>query len=172
MIWPCYGPYGAAPPPPPDGTAGRVHFPPQEDIPSSSARDVSTARTAQPPSQTAFVAHPNAQTGATGYPADAPAIALPSMLCVQPPFHWKLELPGGKRGRVEFVAATWEVDVETQAGEQTPPLRISFPFAVTMASGVQLKEVEQLVALFAYRLQGGGGALETRDGSSGKAGGG
>ena len=45
---------------------------------------------------------------------------------------------------VEFVASTWEVDVETQAGEQTSPLRVSFPCAITMALGVQLKEGEQL----------------------------
>ena len=61
------------------------------------------------------------------------------------------------------MAATWEVDVETQAGEQTPPLRISFPCIAAMASGVQLKEAEQLVALYAHRFRGGGGhwKLET-----------
>ena len=147
---------------PPCWHAGRVHSLPQEDIPSSSARDVSAAYAAQPPSRTAVLAQLNAQTGATGYPADAPAIAVLSMLLVQPPFTSKSELPGRKRVRVEFMAATWEVDVETQAGEQTPPpLRILFPCAITMASGVQLKEAQQVVAMFAYRLQGGHWKIET-----------
>ena len=59
------------------------------------------------------------------------------------------------------MAATWEVDMETQAGEQTPPLRISFPCAVTMVWGVQPKEAEQLVALYAYRLRGDHRKLKT-----------
>ena len=118
------------------------------------------------------VAQPNAQTGATGYPPNATPSTVLSMLRVQPPFAWRLQLLGRKRARIEFVAATWEVDVETQAGERTPAFRISFPCAVNMA-GVQLKDGEQLVGLYAYRLRGGGGgALETGDGGSGEAGGG
>ena len=84
---PTMGPHGAADPT--GGTAGRVHFLPIEDIPSSSARDFSAAPAAPaapPPSQTAVVAEPDAKTGTTGYPADAPAIAVLSMLRVQPPF--------------------------------------------------------------------------------------
>ena len=45
--------------------------------------------------------------------------------------------------------------METQAGEQTPTLRILFPCAVKMA-GVQLKDGVHLVGLYAYRLRGGG----------------
>ena len=67
------------------------------------------------------------------------------------------------------MAATREVDVETQAGVHTPAFRISFPCAVKMA-GVQLKDGEQRVGPYAYRLRRG--ALETGDGGFGKAGGG
>ena len=42
-------------------------------------------------------------------------------------------------------------------GADPPPLRISFPCAITMASGVQLKEGERRVALYAYRFREGGG---------------
>ena len=98
----------------------------------------------------AVVAQPNAQTGATGYLPDAPSITLLSMLRVQPPFAWRLELPGRKQAGIEFVVATWKVDVETHAGERTPAFRISFPCAVKMV-GVQLKDGEQLVRVYAYR---------------------
>ena len=57
------------------------------------------------------VANPVAGTGAT---ADLPPIISSlSMLQSQPPFGWKLDLPGRKRAREEFVATTWEVEVET-----------------------------------------------------------
>ena len=78
------------------------------------------------------------------------------MLRVPPSYAWKFELAGRKRASVEFVAATGEPDVEMQAREQTPPSRISFPCAVTVASGGggRLNDAEQLVALFARRLRG------------------
>ena len=90
------------------------------------------------------------------------------MLRVQPAFAWRLELPGQKRARIEFVAATGEVDVEMQAGERTSAFRMSFPCTVKMA-GVRLKDGEQHVSV---RLPVAGGALETEDGGSGEAGGG
>ena len=77
---PTMGPVGVADPT--CGTVGPFHFPPREDIPLGSARNVSAAQAASaalPPLHTAVVAEPNAQTGATGYPAEAPAIAL--LLC-------------------------------------------------------------------------------------------
>ena len=73
------------------------------------------------------VANPVAGTGATAYPADLPPITSLSMLRSQPPFAWKLDLPGRKRAREEFMATTWEVEVETHDGPQEPPLKISFP---------------------------------------------
>ena len=91
----------------------------------------------------------------TRYPADAPAIAVLSMLRVPPPFAWKLDLVGRKRARVEFVAATWEVNVETQAWGEDPRPSVFYSPAPSL-SGVQWKEVQQLVALFTYRLRGGG----------------
>ena len=87
------------------GTASLVQFLPQEDMPWSTARDVSGAHAGQPPSWTAVVAQPNAQTGATGYPANAPAITVLFMLRLQPPFTWKLELLGRQRASREFAAA-------------------------------------------------------------------
>ena len=54
---------------------------------------------------------------------------------------------GGRRGD-----AGWGADPTS--------LRISFPCPMTMASGVWLKEAEQLVALYAYRLRGGRYKLE------------
>ena len=81
-----------------------------------------------PPPQTlnpVVVANPVAGTGATSYPADPPPpITSLCMLRSQPPFAWKLDLPGRKRGREEFMATTWEVELETQEG---PPRKISFP---------------------------------------------
>ena len=167
------GPQGAADPP--SGTAGRVHPPPPpEDIPSSSAWHVSAApaaRAALPPSEIAVVAQPDAKTGDTGYPADAPAIAVLPMLRVQPLFAWNLELPGQKRARVEFLAAMSELDIQTQAGEETPPLRISFRGIVIMASGAVEGRGAARGAVCAP-VAGGGGALENADGRSGEAGGG
>ena len=93
-------------------------------------------------------------------PTPPPPLTVLSMLRVQPRFAWRLELPGRKRARIEFVAATWEVDVEMQAGERTPAFRISFPSAIKMA-GVQLKDGEQLVGLYACQLRGGHWKLET-----------
>ena len=46
--------------------------------------------------------------------------------------------------------------METRAGERPPAFRISFPCTVNMA-GVRLKDGEQLVGLYAYRLRGRGG---------------
>ena len=83
-----------------------------------------------------MVAEPNAKSGAARYSAGALAITSSSMLRVQPPFAWRRR----KRANVQFVASTWQVDVGTQAGEWTPLLRVSLPYAITMASGVQLKE--------------------------------
>ena len=61
------------------------------------------------------------QDGCHRVPGRRPRHHILSMLRVEPPFAWKLELLGRKRARVEFVAAMWEVDVEMQAREQTPP---------------------------------------------------
>ena len=77
------------------------------------------------------VANPVAGTGATAYPANLLPITSLSMLRSQPPFASKLDLPGRKRAREEFVATTWEVEVETQDGPREPPLKISFPCAIT-----------------------------------------
>ena len=102
----------------------------------------------------------DAHTGATGYPPDAPPpITVLSMLRVQPPFAWRLELPGWKQARIDL-AVTWEVHVETKAVERTPAFRISFRCAINMA-GVQLNDGEQLVGLYAYRLRGGHWKLAT-----------
>ena len=81
------------------------------DVPSSSAGatpaatpvDAPAAIPAAPPAPTApdpvVVANPVAGTGATDYPADLPPITSLSMLRSQPPFAWKLDLPGRKRAR-------------------------------------------------------------------------
>ena len=148
----------------PSGAAGRVHFRPlQEDVPWSTARDVSpsqAAPAAPPPSHTVVVAQPNAQTGATSYPPYTPPIIALSMMHVKPPFAWRLKLPGRKRARIDLMAATWEVDVETQVGKNTLAIRILFPCAVHVA-GVQLKDGGQLVGLYAYRLGRGHWKLDT-----------
>ena len=70
----------------------------------------------------------------------APITTL-SMLRVHPLFPGRLELPGRKRARIEFVAATQEVDMETQAGGRPPAFRSLFPCDVNIA-GVQLKDGE------------------------------
>ena len=46
-----------------------------------------------------------------------PAMAVLWMSRVLPPFAWKLEIPGRKTVRVEFLAATSEMDAERQTGE-------------------------------------------------------
>ena len=54
------------------------------------------------------------------------------------------------------MATTLEVEVETQDGQREPPLRMSFPCAITFPNlGVEWKEGETIVALYAYRLCGG-----------------
>ena len=168
------GPYGPADPT--GGTAGRVHVPPQEDIPSSSAWDGSAAPAslvAPPPSQTAVVAQPNAHTGATGYPADAPAIAVLLMLRVPPSFASKSELPVRKRARVEFVAFKWEVDVEMQAGEQTPPPPPHFiPLHGHHGVGGAVQGGGAARGAVRIPVARGGRGLESGDGGSGEARGG
>ena len=134
------------------------------DVPSSSAgatpADAGTAipaaPLAPPASDPVFVANPMAGTGATAHPADLPPSA-PSPLCdPNLPFAWKLDVPGGKRAREEFVATTWDVEVETQDGQREPPLKISFPCAITFPNpGGGWKEGETIIALYAYRQRGG-----------------
>ena len=51
---------------------------------------------------------------------------------------------------------TWEVEVETQDGAREPPLKISFPCAITFLNpGGRWKEGETIIALYACRLRGG-----------------
>ena len=183
--WDCWEPYPVAvrrtqprfrPTLGPSGTAGRVHFPlPPEDISSSTARGVWASRLPQVPRHSPTRRSWRSPTCRPGPPVTCPTppppppIKMLSMLRVQPPFARRLEPPGRKQARIEFVAATWEVDVETQAGERTPAVRISFPCAVHMTR-VQLKDGQQLVGLYTYWLPGGHGKLETA--VSGEAGGG
>ena len=61
---------------------------------------------------------------------------------------------------MELVAATWEVEVETHAGEQTPPPSAFHSVVLSQwrrGGKGQLKEDEQLVALYAYRFLGAWG---------------
>ena len=134
------------------------------DVPSSSAgaprANIRPAVPAAPPlapgPDPVVIASPVAGTGATAYPSDLPPIATLSMLRSQPPFAWKLDLPGRKRAREEFVATTWEIEVQTQHGAQEPPLKMSFPCAITYSNpGGGWKEGERIIALYAYRLRGG-----------------
>ena len=54
------------------------------------------------------------------------------------------------------MATTWEIEVATQAGPREPPLKISFPCAITFPNpGGGWKEGEAIIALYAYRLRGG-----------------
>ena len=116
------------------GTGGHVSF----DVPSSSASAppaelrpaVPAAAPRGPGPDPVVVANPVAGTVATAYPSDLPPIAALSMLRFQPPFAWKLDLRGRKRAREEFVATTWEIEVETQDGAREPPLKMSFPCAI------------------------------------------
>ena len=142
------------------GTGGPVSF----DVPSRSAgappADIRPAVPAPPPPapgpDPVVIANPVAGTGATAYPSDLPPITTLSMLRTQPPFAWKLDLPGRKRAREVFVATTWEIEVETQDGAREPPLKISFPCAITHPKpGGGWKEGERVIALYAYRLRGG-----------------
>ena len=141
------------------GTGGHVSF----DMPSSSAggppADIRPTVPAPPPpapGPDVVVANPVAGTGATAYPSDLPPITTLSMLRTQPPFAWKLDLPGRKRAREEFVATRWEIEVETQDGAREPPLKISFPCAITHPTpGGGWKEGERVIALYAYRPRGG-----------------
>ena len=142
------------------GTGGHVTF----DMPSSSAgappADIRPAVPAAPPPapgpDPVIVANPVAGTAATAYPLDLPHINTLSMLRTQLTFAWKLDLPGRKRAREEFVATTWEIEVETQDGARKPPLKISFPCAITHPNpGGGWKEGERVIALYAYRLRGG-----------------
>ena len=78
------------------------------------------------------------------------------MLRSEPPFAWKLNLPGRKRAREEFVATTREVEVETQDGPREPPTKISFSHAITFPNpGGGCKEGERITALYEYCLRGG-----------------
>ena len=92
--------------------------PVRQEVPSSSARDSPhpppPPRAALPHSKPAAVAQPDAKSGASGYTADTPAITFLSMLHVQPAFACKLKRLARKRARVEFVASTWEVDMQAQ----------------------------------------------------------
>ena len=88
---------------------------------------IPAAPPAPPAANPVVVANPVAGTGATAYPSDLPPMSSLSMLRSQPPFAWKLDLPGRKRAREEFMATTWEVEVETQDGQREPPLKMSFP---------------------------------------------
>ena len=136
------------------------------DVPSSSAgappppADARAAIPAAPPGPRALdpvvVANPAPGTGATAYPADLPPISSLSMMPSQAPSAWKLDLPGWRRAREEFVVTTWEVAVETQDGQREPPLEMSFPCAITFSNpGGGWKERETIIALYAYRLRGG-----------------
>ena len=139
------------------GTQSCVHCHHAEGVPSNGAWDFTPASpNAPPPSQTVVVAQPDAKSRATGYPAPAPAITVLLKLFVRPPCAWKSELQGRKRARLEFVALTWVGNMETQDGDQIPPPNplCTFHF-FTLALGVQLKEGEPLLALYAYRLRGG-----------------
>ena len=134
------------------------------DVPSRSAgatpavaqAAIPVAPPAPPAPDPVVFANPVAGTGATAYPAHLPPITSLSMLRSQPPFPWKLDLPGRKQAREEFVATTWEVKVETQDGPRVPPLKISFPCAITFPnSGGGWKEGEMIIALYTYQLHGG-----------------
>ena len=54
------------------------------------------------------------------------------------------------------MATTWEIQVETQDEAREPPLKISFPCAITHPNpGGGWKGWERVIALYAYRLRGG-----------------
>ena len=133
------------------------------DVPSSSAgatpgdagAAIPATPLAPPAADPVVVANPVPGTGATAYPADLPPISSLSMLRSQPPFAWKLDLPGRKRATEEFVATTWEVEVETRDGQRELPLKMSFPSAITFPNPRGgWKEGETIIALSAYRLRG------------------
>ena len=127
------------------GTGGHVSF----DVPSRSAgappAHIRPAVPAAPPPapgpDPVVVANPVAGTGATAYPSNLPPITGLSMLRTQPPFAWK---------------TTWEIQVKTQDGAWEPPLKISFPCAITHPKpGGGMKEGERVIALYGYWLRGG-----------------
>ena len=97
--------------------------------PADALAAIPAAPPAPPGPDPVVVANPVAGTGATAYPADLRPISSLSMLLSQPPFAWKLDLPGRKRAREVFMA-TWEVEVETQDGGREPALKMSFPCAI------------------------------------------
>ena len=142
------------------GTGGHVSF----DVPPSSAgtppADIRPAVPAPPRAAPGpdpmVVANPVARTGAMAYPSDLPPMTTLSMLRTQSPFAWKLDLPGRKRAREEFVASAWEIEVETQDGAREPPLKMSFPCAIIYPNpGGGCKEGERVIALYAYWMRGG-----------------
>ena len=54
------------------------------------------------------------------------------------------------------MATTWEVEVEMQDGQRGPPLKMSFPCAITFPNpGGGWKEREMIITLYAYPLRGG-----------------
>ena len=54
------------------------------------------------------------------------------------------------------MATTSEVEVETQDGQREPPLKMSFPYAITFPNpGGGWKEGETIIALYASRLRAG-----------------
>ena len=135
-------------------TGGHVSF----DVPWSLAgappADIRPAVPAAPPPAVGpdpvVVANPVAGSGATAYPSDLPPNTTLCMLRSQPPFAWKLDLPGRKRAREEFVATAWEIEVETHDGAPEPPLKMSFPCAITYPDpGGGWKEGERVIALYA-----------------------
>ena len=134
------------------------------DVPSSSAgaapayarAAIAAAPPAPPASAPVVVANPVPGTGATAYPANLLPISSLSMTRSQPLSARNLDLPGRKRGRQGFVGTTWEIEVETQDGQRQPPLKMSFPCAITFPNpGGGWKEGETIIALYAYRLRGG-----------------
>ena len=142
------------------GTGGHVSFHMALSSAGAPPADIWPAVPVAPPRalgpDPVVVAIPVARTTATAYPSDLPPITTLSMLRTQPPFAWKLDLPGRKRAKEEFVATTWEIEVETQDGAREPPLKISFPCAITHPNpGGGWKEGERVTALYAYRLRGG-----------------
>ena len=103
-------------------------------VPSSSAGaipgDAFPQPPVHPPPQTPWSSQTPWRGRGTRPTPPPPIISSLSMLRSQPPFAWKLDLPGRKRAREDFVATTWEVEVETQDGQREPPLKMSFPYDI------------------------------------------
>ena len=103
------------------GTQSRVHFHPAEEVPLSTAGDFPLASPdAPPPSRAAIVAQPMPSRVPVGTRLTPPP-SHSHRCCVCSP-RWEVGSPGHKRAKVQFVASTWEVDVETQVGDHPPPL--------------------------------------------------